>query len=241
MYDGRHRRLPENRRIGGLHDQADRASLENNLVQKLLARWHRDDSVATIFLGPAPHAEESVWEGFEGFEPDFDSPATSCGSSRSWSDGEDQGSEDHGSDNGDDGNNGSVNIEPDCEKPEDGDESGGDSQETRDADDSADNGAGDKDGADDTGTDDPRSDHASSYFNFCGLPRELRDLIYDQFQRLHPDTPRFREAGWPELMMSQPVTTKPITPLLLVNKMIGSEYKDACKERLGVIVSRYIQ
>lgn len=61
-------------------------------------------------------------------------------------------------------------------------------------------------------------------------------MIYDQFQRLHPDTPRVRE-GRPVFMTSQSVTTKPITPLLLVNKRMGSEYKNSCKKRLGVIVS----
>lgn len=79
--------------------------------------------------------------------------------------------------------------------------------------------------------------HGSRYFDFCALPRELRDMIYDQFHRLHPDTPAFREAGRPEYMMSLPVTTKLIISMLLVNKTIGSEYRDACEKRSGVIVS----
>ncbi|GAB7332603.1 hypothetical protein MBLNU13_g04372t2 [Cladosporium sp. NU13] len=57
--------------------------------------------------------------------------------------------------------------------------------------------------------------HGSGYFDFFALPRELRDMIYNRFQRLHPDTPRIREAGQPELMTCQPVMTKLITPLLL--------------------------
>lgn len=78
------------------------------------------------------------------------------------------------------------------------------------------------------------------YFDFFALPRELRDMIYDQFHRLHPDTPMFREAGQPELMTSHPVRTKPITRLLLVSKQISSEYKDTCWKRYGVIVSTYM-
>jgi hypothetical protein len=81
----------------------------------------------------------------------------------------------------------------------------------------------------------------TGYFNFLGLPRELRDMIYDQFQRLHPDTPSFLKAGRPAPMVSHTVNTKPITPLLLVNKQIGSEYRDACEERSGVIVSTYME
>lgn len=65
-------------------------------------------------------------------------------------------------------------------------------------------------------------------------------MIYDQFQRLHPDIPRFREAGQPEFMTSQSVVTKPITSLLLVNKRISSEYRDTCEKRSGVIVSTYM-
>lgn len=65
-------------------------------------------------------------------------------------------------------------------------------------------------------------------------------MIYDQFQRLHPDNPEFREGGRLEFMMSQPTTTKPITPLLLVNKRFNSEYRNACEKRLGVIVSSSI-
>lgn len=87
---------------------------------------------------------------------------------------------------------------------------------------------------------DTTATHGARYFDFFALPRELRDMIYDQFQRLHPDTPRFREAGQPELMMSQPVRTKPITPLLLVSKRISSEYQDDCGKRSGVIVSTYM-
>ena len=81
--------------------------------RKLLAQWHRDDSVASIFLGPASHAEESAWEGFKGFEIDFDSPASS------WFGEEDEGSEDNGSDNEDDENNDPSNMEPQRERPED--------------------------------------------------------------------------------------------------------------------------
>ena len=82
--------------------------------------------------------------------------------------------------------------------------------------------------------------HGARHFEFFALPRELRDMIYDQFHRLHPDTPMFREAGQPSLMVSQPVRTKPITALLLVSKRISSEYKDACGKRSGVIVSAYM-
>lgn len=81
------------------------------------------------------------------------------------------------------------------------------------------------------------ANQSSGYFNFTALPRELRDMIYDQFQRLHPDNPMFRKAGQPETMASQPVRSKPITSLLLANKRISSEYRDACEKRLGVIVS----
>jgi hypothetical protein len=83
--------------------------------------------------------------------------------------------------------------------------------------------------------------HGTRYFNFCGLPRELRDMIYEQFQRLHPETPMFDGAGRREPMITRSVKTKPITPLLLVNKRIGSEYRDACKKRSGVIVSEHLE
>ena len=83
--------------------------------------------------------------------------------------------------------------------------------------------------------------HGARYFDFFALPRELRDIIYDQFHRLHPDTPRFRRAGQPEFMISQPVTTKPITALLLVSKRISSEYKDTCCKRSGVVVSTFME
>ena len=66
-------------------------------------------------------------------------------------------------------------------------------------------------------------------------------MIYDQFQRLHPDTLMFSEAGQPEVMSSQPARSKPITSLLLVNKRIGSEYRDSCKKRLGWIVSSFME
>lgn len=66
-------------------------------------------------------------------------------------------------------------------------------------------------------------------------------MVHDRFHRLHPDTPRLCEAGRPQLMISHAVRTKPITHLLLVNKQIGSEYRDACEKRFGVIVSNYLQ
>lgn len=66
-------------------------------------------------------------------------------------------------------------------------------------------------------------------------------MIYDQFQRLQPDTPRFFEAGRPGTMMTQSVTTKPMTALLLVNKIISSEYGDTCGKQSGVIVSAYVE
>lgn len=44
---------------------------------------------------------------------------------------------------------------------------------------------------------DTTATHGSGYFDFFALPREPRDMIYDQFHRLHPDTPMFRGAGQP--------------------------------------------
>jgi hypothetical protein len=79
--------------------------------------------------------------------------------------------------------------------------------------------------------------HGTPYFDFLALPRELRDMVYDQFQRLHPDTPMSRQPGRPVLMISHRVTSKPVLPLLLMNKRIGSEYRDACEKRFGAIVS----
>ena len=87
---------------------------------------------------------------------------------------------------------------------------------------------------------DTTATHEARYFDFFALPRELRDMIYDQFHRLHPDTPIFTKPGQLEDTLYQSVRTKPITSLLLVSKIIGSEYRQSCTKRLGVNILSHI-
>ena len=86
---------------------------------------------------------------------------------------------------------------------------------------------------------DTTTTHGAGYFDFLALPRELRDMIYYQFQRLHPDTPRLGRDGKPPFLMTRMVAAKPITPLLLLNKQVGTEYRDACAKRAGILISDY--
>jgi len=57
--------------------------------RKLLARWHRGESQATILLGPAPEIEGSEWEDFEGVGLDVEWSTSFSNSFGSWPDDED--------------------------------------------------------------------------------------------------------------------------------------------------------
>jgi hypothetical protein len=57
--------------------------------RKLLARWHRGESQATILLGPALETEGSEWEDFEGVGLDVDWSTSSSSLFGSWPDDED--------------------------------------------------------------------------------------------------------------------------------------------------------
>jgi hypothetical protein len=77
--------------------------------------------------------------------------------------------------------------------------------------------------------------HDFRYFNFLGPPRELRDMIYHQFQMLHPSTPASVEADITHTTI-QVIASRLITDLLLANKRIRFEYRECCAKRTGVFI-----
>lgn len=128
--------------------------------RKLLARWCRGDSPSDMFLDRAPHGGKIEWEIYSKTSLEDDDSASSCESSTSWSKDEGDDCKDHSSVWGDDGgNNDFSHLEPHRGKSKYSDlVFNEDSQDSRGADDSADN-DGDKEGMNgNAGTGDPRSD-----------------------------------------------------------------------------------
>jgi len=82
----------------------------------------------------------------------------------------------------------------------------------------------------------PGSNQAPSYFDFFGLPPEIRDMIYDQPEMLEQETPLYHFEG---IYYSSPPmgAIKPHTPLLLVNRQFSSGYKARCEGRSGLVIS----
>ena len=75
--------------------------------------------------------------------------------------------------------------------------------------------------------------HGTGYFDFFGLPPEIRDMIYDLPQMLDHETPlSYYDDGWPKM-----AATKPRTSLLMVNSQFSSEYEKRCNGRSGLFVS----
>lgn len=201
-------------------------------------------ALSVVYLDPAPHADkselvvsrETTLDDDNSSDPSNELPVSSFND-------EDNDNRYKGKDSKlDDENDGSSNIEPDHERPEHGDEAGEDSQNSRCADGLADDDAGDKYTDSAAGRRGTRSEQASNYFNFFGLPQEIRDMIYHQFHRLHLDNPMVVHAA-DQLtpMETQLVATKPITPMLIVNEQFGSEYRSACRERSGILTSDFLE
>jgi hypothetical protein len=76
----------------------------------------------------------------------------------------------------------------------------------------------------------------ASYFDFFGLPLELRDMIYDQPQLFETQTMLPSRKGYPFRMAAN----KPDSSLLLVSKQFSSEYKRRCEGRVELSVADYI-
>jgi hypothetical protein len=208
--------------------------------RRLLARWRRKDFQSLLFPDPAFKADKSEWEDFDEVNFSLDNSASLHGSSASRF--EDENNSSSGYEDSDDGDdydhdNDSGNATPDHA----GSQGGEGPQNSGGGDERDDESACDKemDGVAERG--DPNSEPASSYFDLFGLPRGIRDMIYHQFQRLHPDTPMFQQGGQPESMITKIVATKPLTSLLLANKAVRLEYLDACEKRSGLLVSDYME
>jgi hypothetical protein len=80
---------------------------------------------------------------------------------------------------------------------------------------------------------DAESEQPASYFDFFGLAREIRDMVYDQPQLFETQTILPNCNRYPRHMAAD----KPCSSLPLVGKQFGSEYKDRCEGRAGLSVA----
>lgn len=125
---------------------------------------------------------------------------------------------------------------------EDGDDSAGDGDDDN-SDNSDDSDSDDSDNDDDPATENAKRDtlsaNANAYFDFFGLPREMRDMIYKQpgmlEEQIFEMQPRTRHDFWDipsSLCASLLTTAHPRTSLLLVSRQFNKEYRSSYKDQL---------
>jgi hypothetical protein len=161
------------------------------------------------------------------------------------SDSDDSSDNDH--DDGDDSNDG-EDGENDFESDEGNNDARNsshgnldncDEKDTENEDQDTNGDSDERDSGDADATSDSENNQAPSYFEFFGLPPEIRDMIYDQSQMLDQETPLRHHADILDLdyPSNQMAFTKPYTSLLLVNSQFSSEYAKRCEGRLGLFIS----
>jgi hypothetical protein len=146
---------------------------------------------------------------------------------------DDVGSNDRESDNSDDNDGPGSSGDEDSEDDDENESNNADSDNT-DEDSSSD--AKDKILSDDDVVSDAEPEQPASYFDFFGLPLELREMIYDQPQLFETQTMLPSRVGYPFRMAAN----KPDSSLLLVSKQFSSEYKRRCEGRVELSVADYI-
>jgi hypothetical protein len=138
------------------------------------------------------------------------------------------------SDNGDGKDSpGSTTGEKD---PEDDDEDTSNATDSDDADEDSGSHADDRISSDDGMVSDAGPEQPASYFDFFGLPLEIRDMVYDQPQLLVYER-IIDNRGLQHMGPYYMEATKADPSLLLVNHQFGSEYKKRCEERSGLSMS----
>jgi hypothetical protein len=161
------------------------------------------------------------------------------------SDENNEGEEGDDDDDGGDDNVGSNDRESDNSDDNDGPGSSGD--EDSEDDDEGESNTTDSDGTDeDSGSDaddripngndmvsDAEPEQPAGYFDFFGLPLELREMIYDQAQLFETQTVVSNCGIYPTHIAAD----RPCSSLLLVSKQFGSEYKRRCEGRAGLSVA----
>jgi hypothetical protein len=206
------------------------------------ASWRRGDPLFLNFAKSAKgppnkgdqHAHSSIdsdpeeESDNEGGSADGSDESDGGSSDGSHDDGGDD-SNDHESDNGD-GKDGPGSSGD--EHPEDDGEDESDSTDSDDADEDSGSDEDDRISNGDDVVSDAGPEQPASYFDFFGLPPELRDMIYDQPQLFETQT----VISNCDLYLTHIAADKPCSSLLLVSKQIGSEYKRTCERRAGLSV-----
>lgn len=208
----------------------------------LLARWKSKGNMPLEFLDTPVVVDgtESECEAFKGkrfhdgsSNEDSDEAQCDSDSAPESSSYDDDEAGDDDSDSDDRGDFPDSDAEHSSFASENEDES--DSEDGKDADKS---GNGDEEDHDSSSTDevvDAEPEPPASYFDFFGLPRELRNMIYEQPCMLVEQTlaPINEVRG-------DVFAVKPRESLLLVNHQFKSEYMESCEGRLEVHYSANI-
>lgn len=200
--------------------------------RELFARWHRKGNMPLEFMD-SPVSEdgtESDWEAF----PDEDFCDASCDDGAHESDGDTEsiGSDDDEQDDGEDGHDNDNGDDISVNEPEEEGSASGKNDE-KDSEDADKNDGTGKPGRMDEAVD-VALESTTRYFDFFGLPRELRNMVYNQPAMLEektlrpPDSPYNAEDSF---------VRKPRSSLLLVNRQFCVEYRESCDGRVELYFS----
>lgn len=166
-----------------------------------------------------------------GGDPDDSSSQSDDGNQNDDGDGDNSNSDDVDDENDDSGNGSDGDMNDNDEEDAE--------NEDQDEDHDADNDSDESGSGDSHATGDSQTNQAPSYFDFFGLPPEIRDMIYDQPEMLDPETPlrHYDDLSDFHYSSNQMAITKPRTSLLTASKQFSSEYAKRCEGRSGLFIS----